>query len=120
VKNTLNRRTASTDQARDNLFTLVRFGLSWNCVVYSESGDTLTPVSAICPAKSQRQLSYSTTRQTRSLADIDLPVYHDTGLNNPLVTLVDMLVIVMARVKGWSYWRIRGTMTLLAKNLFVV
>jgi hypothetical protein len=68
------------------------------------------------PAKAQRQHSYSTARQTRSLADTDLPEFHGTGTNDPLVTLVDMLVIVRARIKDWLYSRIRGTKTLLAKE----
>jgi hypothetical protein len=69
------------------------------------------------PAEAQHQHSYTITRQTRSLADMDLPECHGTGINDPLVTLVDMLVIVRARMKDWLYSRIRGTETLLAKEL---
>jgi hypothetical protein len=68
------------------------------------------------PAKAQRQLNYSIARQTSSLADIDLPVCHGTGINDPLVTLVDMLVMVRARMKDWPYSRIRGMKNLLARE----
>jgi hypothetical protein len=85
-------------------------------VVYFEIGGTSTPVSAMRPAKDQRQHSYSIARQTRSLADTGLPEFHGTGTNDPLVTLIDMLTIIRARIKDWLYSRIRGTKTLLAKE----
>jgi hypothetical protein len=47
---------------------------------------------------------------------MDLPLCHGKGTNDSFVTLVDMLVVVRARVKDWPYLRIRGTKTLLARE----
>jgi hypothetical protein len=65
------------------------------------------------PAKAQPQHNYSIARQTRSLAGMNLPECHGTGTNDPLI---DILVIVRARMKGWLYSRIRRTKTLFARE----
>jgi hypothetical protein len=67
-------------------------------------------------AKARRQPSYFITRQTRSLADIDLPACHGTGINDPTVTLIDMLVIVRVRIKGLHSTIARIRLALLARE----
>jgi hypothetical protein len=47
---------------------------------------------------------------------MNLPECHGTGTNDPLVTLVDVLVIVRARMKDWLYTRIREAKTLVARQ----
>ena len=69
-------------------------------------------VSAMHPAKAQRQHNYSIARQTRSPAHMDLPACHGTGTNDPFITLVDMLVVVNSRI--------RGTKTLSQESLLMV